>query len=93
MGLDRRLRRLERSVPSPRKRFEELDGKEPGDMTNEELVAAMLGHWPSRDELEEALGKYRAMSVEELFDLVRDSERESSDASTDSTSDVQLDKI
>ena len=93
MGLERRLRRLEIELPSPRRKLESLEGKQPHEMGNEELVAAMLGHWPSSDELEEVLGKYRAMSVEDLFELVRELEKEAASTSADSTSDVQLDKV
>jgi len=93
MGLERRLRRLEAELPSPRRKLEAMEGKQPDEMSDEQLVAVMLGHWPSREELDEVLGRYRAMSVEELFALVRELEAKTTDTTTDSTSDAQFDKV
>ena len=93
MGLERRLRRLEAELPSPRRKLEALEGKQPDEMSDEELVAVMLGHWPSREELDEVMGKYRTMSVEELFALVRELEEDSASTTSDSTSGAQLDKV
>ena len=93
MGLERRMRRLEAELPSPRRKLEALEGKQPHEMSGEELVAVMLGHWPSREELDEVLGKYRAMSVEELFELVRELEGKAASATTSSTNDARLDKV
>ena len=67
--LGSRVKALEHSVGVHNRNLEELQAKLPGRMTETELIAVMLGHWPNPGETIHVRQYYRSLSAGELRSL------------------------
>lgn len=68
-GLSSRVRALEHGVGADNRNVEELQTKLPGRMTETELTAVMLGHWPNPAETMDVRQYYRSLRAGELRSL------------------------